>query len=364
MHRNRFFLSLMLLVGGVNARAGDKAFLIELEQKSGALPGGVSATGAVVAGGFSNAGAFYWMPTTGAVNIGGLTATRVSRDGSTIVGIAADGRGSQAAIWKPETQWRLLGSFTPGALSCGASLSSASGTSGDGKVVVGLGWNGCNFAHAFRWDDASGMTDLGSSVANRASRADAVSEDGKVVVGYQEDATGFSRGAQWVNGTQSLFVGPGTGGLVGTAKAANHDGSVVVGRVCNPNALTAADPTFQSAWVWTTQEGLKCLPVPKIRPSPGPVIIAEARATSDDGSVIGGSQNVGGSDDSNAVIWINRVPYYLKDYLQSHGVPDAFATWVNTGTITDISPDGRVIVGYGAALLGFRGYIVVLGDKR
>jgi hypothetical protein len=45
-------------------------------------------------------------------------------------------------------------------------------------------------------------------------------------------------------------------------------------------------------------------------------------------------------------------------------VPDAFATWVNTGTITDISPDGRVIVGYGAALLGFRGYIVVLGDKR
>lgn len=360
---NRFLLSMMLLAAAGSVRAGDKAFLLELEQRSDALPYAVSATGAIVVGGFSSSGAFYWMPTTGVVDIGGLYASAVSLDGSTIVGSAADSRGTQAAIWQSGRQWRLLGSFT-GAVACDASLSSASGVSRDGKVVVGLAWNGCRFAHAFRWDETGGMKDLGSSVPDRASRADAVSGDGRVVVGYQEDVTGFFRGAQWVDGQQSLFTGPGTGGLVGIAKAANHDGSIVVGRVCNPSALLPSDPTFQSAWVWTKTDGLKCLPVPKLRASPGPAIIAEARAVSDDGSVIGGSQNVGGSPDSDAVIWIDRVPYFLKDYLQAHGVPDAFATWVNTGTITDISPDGRVIVGHGAAALGYRGYVVVLGDKR
>jgi uncharacterized membrane protein len=205
------------------------------------------------------------------------------------------------------------------------------------------------------------MVDLGSSVAGRASRADGVSADGKVVVGHQETATGFTQGAQWVDGRQQLFTGP--GGVVGTAKAANSDGSIVVGRVCNPAADQPSDPTFQSAWVWTKPDGLKCLPAPKLRVSPGPLIIVEARATSDDGRVIGGGQNVGGSADSDAVIWIDRAPFYLKDYLQAHGVPDAFATWVNTGSITDISPDGRILVGKGAALGGFRGYLVILGDK-
>ena len=54
---------------------------------------------------------------------------------------------------------------------------------------------------------------------------------------------------------------------------------------------------------------------------------------------------------------------YLKDYLQANGVPDAFKDWINTGSITDVSPDGRILVGRGAAPLGFRGYIVILGEK-
>ena len=56
-----------------------------------------------------------------------------------------------------------------------------------------------------------------------------------------------------------------------------------------------------------------------------------------------------GSDDTDAVIWIDRVPFYLKDYLRAHGVPNAFETWINTGAITGISPDGRILVGKGAA---------------
>ena len=334
--------------------------LVELEQRSEGLPAAVSASGAVVAGGLSTGGGFYWMPTTGVIYIGGLGATSVSGDGSTIVGVAADARGLQAAIWLRAAEWRLLGSFRPDAASCDASLSTATDTSRDGRIVVGSARDGCNISHAFRWEESTGMVDLGSSVAGRASLAQGVSADGRVVVGYQDAADGFRQGARWMEGRQELFTGP--GGVVGTANAANRAGSIVVGRVCNPAAVQPSDPTFQSAWVWTTQDGLRCLPAPRLRVSPGPLIIVEANATSDDGRVIGGGQNVGGSEDSDAVIWIDRVPFYLKDYLRANGVPDAFATWVNTGSITDISPDGRILVGKGAALGGFRGYIVILGD--
>ena len=46
----RLLLAVMLLVPALTARASDKTLLIELEQRSGALPGGVSASGAVVVG--------------------------------------------------------------------------------------------------------------------------------------------------------------------------------------------------------------------------------------------------------------------------------------------------------------------------
>jgi uncharacterized membrane protein len=188
-----------------------------------------------------------------------------------------------------------------------------------------------------------------------------VSADGKVVVGHQERADGFNQGARWVNGQQELMPGP--DGFVGTANATNIDGSIVAGRICSPAASTPSNPNFQSAWVWTMRDGTQCLRAPSLRVSPGPLIIVEANAMSDDGRVIGGGQNVGGSPDSNAVIWIDRTPAYLKDYLRANGVPDAFEGWVNTGAITGISPDGRVLVGNGAALGGFRGYIVILGAR-
>ena len=241
MRRNGLLLSMVLLVPPLTARASDKALLIELERGSGALPSAVSASGAVVAGGLSTGGGFYWMPTTGVISIGGLGATSVSGDGSTIVGVAVDSRGiTQAAIWLRAAEWRLLGSFRPGAAPCDTSLSSASGTSRDGKVVVGLAWDGCSIAHAFRWDEAGGMADLGSSVAGRASRADGVSADGKVVVGYQQDATGFTQGAQWVDGRQRVVHG--TRWPRGTANAANVDGTIVVGRVCDPARFDPATP--------------------------------------------------------------------------------------------------------------------------
>ena len=361
MRTRRLLLAVILLAPTMSARASDKTLLIELEQRSAALPGGVSASGAVVVGGLSTGGGFYWMPTTGVIATGGLAANKVSRDGRTIVGAAVGARMVQAAIWLRAAEWKLLGSFTPTAAPCDTSLSQALDTSSDGRVVVGLAWNGCTIAHAFRWEESTGMVDLGSSVMGRASLAIGVSADGKVVVGHQERADGFNQGARWVNGQQELMPGP--DGFVGTANTSIIDGSIVAGRVCSPASVRPTDPNFQSAWVWTMRDGTQCLRPPALRASPGPLIIVEANAMSDDGRVIGGGQAVASSDDSNAVIWIDRVPFYLKDYLRTNGVPDAFATWVNTGSITGISADGRILVGKGAALSGFRGYIVILGAR-
>jgi len=58
-----------------------------------------------------------------------------------------------------------------------------------------------------------------------------------------------------------------------------------------------------------------------------------------------------------------RLTTMVVDYLQANGIPRAFQNWINTGEITDVSPDGRILVGWGAAPAGFRGYMVILGDK-
>jgi probable HAF family extracellular repeat protein len=359
MRASRVILALLIVVPTLTARAANQTLLIEIEPRTRLFPGGVSAGGAVVSGTFDGGGGFYWMPTTGVISIGGQRAEAVSRDGRTIVGVATDPRGiEQAAIWVRAAEWRLLGSF-PNAVPCDRDLSVAYGTSGDGRVVVGLAWNGCTQSRAFKWQESTGIVDLGSSVAGRPSLANRVSADGNVVVGYQERADSFRQAARWVDMRQELIPGvSGSVGFVGTARATNHDGSIVVGRICRPG-----DESDQSAWVWTSRDGTRCLPAPSLRPSPGPVIQVTANGTSDDGRVIGGGQNVGGSNDSNAIIWIDGSPSYLKDYLQANGIPNAFATWINTGEITGVSPDGRILVGYGAPLGGFRGYMVILGDR-
>jgi uncharacterized membrane protein len=201
-----------------------------------------------------------------------------------------------------------------------------------------------------RWEEATGMVDLGSTVSGRSSRADGVSGNGRVVVGWQEALTGFRQGARWVGGTQELFTGP--DGMVGEANAANADGSIIVGQVCRPGAFLE-----QSAWIWTSRDGLECLPAPRRSLT---ATIAVALASSDSGRVIGGAHSFG--LESEAVLWIDRSPFYLKDYLREHGVPDAFDGWVNTGFITGVSPDGRILVGYGAGPRDFTGYVVILGS--
>jgi probable HAF family extracellular repeat protein len=349
MSTRNLIVTLMLAVSATTTHSEDRTVLIELPVR--VLPTDVSAGGAVVVGNYREPSGFFWMPTTRDIFIGGVGAAAVSRDGRVIVGTAADNAGrEQAAIWLRSAEWRLLGSIAPNAAPCDALLSSSYDTSRDGKVIVGLAWNGCTIARAFRWEESTGMVDLGSTVAGRSSRANGVSGDGSLVIGWQEAPQGYRQGARWTSGRQELFTGP--LGFVGEAGGVNHDGSIVVGQWCRPGDLMD-----QSAWIWTERGGVECIPTPRLRLN----ATGMALATSDDGRVIGGAHSFG--LESEAVLWIDRSPSYLKDYLRSHGVPDAFEGWVNTGFITGVSPDGRVLVGYGAGPRDFTGYVVILGSN-
>jgi probable HAF family extracellular repeat protein len=295
------------------------------------------------------------MPTAGTVAIGGTQTNAISLDGKTILGRALDSHGYEnAAIWQGGREWRVLGSFTPSAQPCDRLLSGTFGANDDGTVVVGLGWNGCSFARAFRWEESTGMVDLGSTVSGRSSRANNVSGDGRVVVGWQEHTTGFRQGAKWVDRAQEIIRGP-SGGFVGEAFAANRDGSLIVGGGCTPEI-----PEPSAAWTWTVASGVECFPVQRPPGIPNVPYQTLMLATSDDGRVIGGAFSFG--LESQSLIWIDGEGHFLKDYLRANGVPDAFEGWVNTGFVLGVTPDGRTLVGYGAGPRTFQGFMVVLPE--
>ena len=247
---------LLVTILAARAEAQDEAVMITLP--IGVLAGDVGANGATVVGGLASGGGFYWMPTSGVVYAGGLSAAAVSRDGRTIVGEAENAQKvQQAAIWQRGTEWKLLGSVVPNAAPCDSDLSTAIDTNDDGKVIVGLAWNGCNYARAFRWEESTGMVDLGILAGGRSTRANGVSGNGKVVVGWQ-DNNGPRMAARWVDGQQIMFTGPAD--FLGEAWAANTDGTIIVGQLCR-----GGDPTDQSAWMWTPAGGVVCLPSPRIR---------------------------------------------------------------------------------------------------
>jgi probable HAF family extracellular repeat protein len=344
-------LALALETGGAEAAApSGTAFLIELPPE--ALATAQGANGFVVGGTFLNGGAFHWMPTAGVTDIGGVQSVAVSADGKTIVGRALDTGGfEEAAIWTGGKTWRLLGSV--GAQRpCDQLVSGAFGASDSGRVVVGLAWDGCSYARAFRWEESTGMVDLGS-LSGRSTRANGTSADGRVVVGWEQDATGFRKGAKWVDGREELIPGP--SGFVGEAFDANRDGSLIVGAGCDPASVTGP-----AAWTWTSSAGLKCFPVALPAWVPAFAYQVYMQHTSEDGRVIGGAVSFG--LDAEAVAWFDGEPVFVRDYLRAHGVPEAFQGWINSGFVTGVSVDGRTLVGYGAGPRTFQGWMVLLPE--
>jgi uncharacterized membrane protein len=360
--------ALVVLAWLGNADAAPPAGKPVFIQVQGLAPTSVGQNGFVVAGDFTEGGAFYWLPTSGVTLVGGGQAY-ISRDGKAMVGSMFDQNAVQQAVkWEGGASWRMLGPLVPNAVPCDHSLSIAMSTSADGRVVVGGGYYGtnrldaCDFYAAFRWEESTGYV-LMPTQGGQYTRAHAVSADGRVVVGIDSDRSGLWHGVKWVDGRQEFIQGP-LGDVV-SAWAVNRDGTVIAGSGCTVD-LPRQPP---SAWSWTAAGGITCHtaePPPWVRWVRGFNYNTYIQAVSDDGRVMGGDiQFDTAAGEEESVIWFDGEPLYLRDYLRSHGYPDAFEDHANTGRITAVSPDGRVLVGHNGGLFGAinrNGFIVILPD--
>jgi probable HAF family extracellular repeat protein len=353
-----FVVLFPLLVSSHRPSAQNGVFFMALPRE--VLPVDVGANAFSIVGSYYEGRALTWMPTSGTSDLGGRSGHAISLDGKTIIGRALDARGYEnAAIWQGAQNWRVLGSIRPEAQACDNLLSAAFGASDDGKVIVGLAWDGCRIAHGFRWEESTGVVDLGTT-NSRSTRANEVSGDGRVVVGWQENEQGYRQGAKWIDGREEIILNA-AGRVVGEARAANRDGSIIVGQNCDPYNPDFNHPDTSAAWKWTASGGARCFPIERPRLLPDLPYTTMMMDTSDDGRVIGGAYSFG--LDSEALIWIDDKGYVLKDYLADHGLPDAFRRWVNTGFLNGVSPDGRTLVGYGAGPTAFQGYVVILPER-
>lgn len=293
------FAILALVVGSTASVAQAQQFW---NLGEGFTPTDGNANGSVIVGqSLTIAQGFVWTPESGTVGIGGDWTTgnfRISDDGARIAGTALNpaSGGREISIYdRNNGTWTPLGGI--GGVSDG-SISSSWGMSRNGQHIVGLGWVSAGSAHAVRWDEGVGMSDMGSTVVNRSSRANAVSNDGRVVAGWQDGTTGFRQAAVWIDGVQTLItdsngfevseaggvsgdgewiVGNGPGGAQawrwnadsgyealgtlgtifnarGFAVDVNHDGSIILGfeRAFGP-------PTFGAGWIWTESGGMTSL---------------------------------------------------------------------------------------------------------
>ena len=243
-------LTLMALAAGLSAGAASGQQFWNLG--AGFTPTDGNFDGSVVVGQSQAIGqGFVWTAGTGAVGIGGDPITgsfRITDDGSRIAGTVFNpaSNGNEMSVYdRASGVWTNLGGI--GGQS-DASISSAWGMSRNGRHIVGLGWVDAGTANAVRWDEGSGLSSIGSTVADRSSRANAVSDDGRVVAGWQDGSTGFRQAAVWVDGVQTLIF-DNDGFEASEAGAVSADGQWVVG---NGSA-------GQDAWRWSADTGYESL---------------------------------------------------------------------------------------------------------
>ena len=247
--------------------------------------------------------------------------------------------------------------------------------SADGQVIVGAAHfgPGPGGTRAFRWTSLSGLTDLGTLPGAATSAATAVSADGSTVVGISDDARAF----RWTaaTGMQDLgSLGATAPWFIASAEAVSADGSIVVGRSSDGNVIRP--------FIWTAATGMQ--PLGPLSPagqsggafgmsSDGSVVIANEwsnggpggvsvpyalRWTAATGYVSLGSYNLVGISADGEVI-VGTIPNGAGLGSTSHrwtsatGWVPLFGLPLSLGTeATDVSADGRVIVGMSQRVIG------------
>jgi probable HAF family extracellular repeat protein len=216
---------------------------------------GVSANGTVLAGWrFNSTGrAACWV--NGApralTSLNNAVALDVSRDGTIAVGRNATSNSNTAygtaARWSTATGVATSLGDLPG----GLTHSEATRISADGTTIVGWATSAAGVV-AFRAPSGSTMVSLGDLSGGRVfSEALAVSADGAVVVGRSHSGLGIEA-FRWTTGTGMVGLGDLPGGAYqSSATAVSGDGTIVVGL-----GTSAADG---EVFVWEPSRGMRSL---------------------------------------------------------------------------------------------------------
>ena len=233
-------------------------------------------------------------------NTGSSSASGTNGDGSVVVGSSSrDGSGSSHA-----TVWSGSGWATKTALGTlrtdNTGYSSANAISSDGSVVVGSADNDRS-QRATVWSGSgwATKTDLGTLKADNTgiSVAYAVNNDGSVVVGSSDTDNGDTHAIVWSGSGWTTKTDLGTlksdNSSWSSANAVSRDGSVVAGYAYKDNGEKRA--TVWSGSGWATKTDLGTLKSDNSGES-------SAWATSGDGSVVGGSAE-NNDGDQRATVW-------------------------------------------------------------
>lgn len=307
-----------------------------------------------------------WTAIAGAVNGSGYDVANGGLFVSATLPDPGTGNLTTAARWSASSgTWTFLPGL--GGLS-GSSISTSYDISGDGSVVVGLGWITPSRAHAFRWDASTGQTtDLGALAGNlSSSRPNAVSHDGVAACGWDEDdTTGVWRAARWV-GTNENLLGcldpndPINGPSQAYAVSAN--GQYVAGE-SSTGLSTPSGWGEQHGFRWDAVNGMMDIGTTPVDPFGWGNHATIPTAISDDGRTVVGFAGVaafGPGAVRPQFIWregsgMNEI----GPFLTAMGV-SAASSWTFE-YIAGMSADGTVIAGHGRnASFQREAWIVVL----
>ncbi len=273
----------------------------------------------------------------------------------------------RAALWTRATGWKSIADES--LQGCDIFHSSVFDVNGTGSAAVGLGWNGCAEAFAFKWTARRGLRHL-NKASKGASRANAVSADGNLVGGWEEipEALGNRVGSLWAGNEQMLLMDPDPGnpwGYAGEVMAINGPGSVAVGYGVGLNA--------KDSYKWTPKNGMV-----NIGRYAGHVCFTEfdwetgepreicedretvATSVSDDGKVITGASRLLELGIDDAAIYTRSLGWMLmSEFLESQGVLE-MSRWHVLGA--RVSGNGKVLTGTAFPLAAdyYHGYRLAL----
>ena len=256
---------------------------------------------------------------------GGGVALGLSDDGTIATGrsVKQSTQDDVAFRWDKATLIEDLG-YLPGQIPA-HNISAGQVISGDGLTI--FGWSESDSERLrITWTKASGMQllDIGNNIVKAASY------DGSVQVGQTNGALGeaFRRSGGVITQIGSLTTN--LSRLKSSAAAVSSDGSVVVGWSNSDVGAAIRKEAFR----WTEPGGMVGL---GFLPSEG-FVESEATAVSSSGDIVAGNARVfeDGKSVSHGFIW-----------QQGSGMQSFYAS-PNSGVlvvVTDISADGKVIVG-------------------